>query len=43
VEGTDAVVVELALHKTAAVVTSNRQDLAALAEEAGRRLAVIDV
>ena len=43
VEVTDATVVETALRRGDAVVTSNRADLALLAEAAGRRLAIIDV
>jgi hypothetical protein len=43
VEATDAVVVQAALSRQAVVVTSNRRDLEALADGAGRRLAVIDV
>jgi hypothetical protein len=43
VEVTDATVVEGALRRGDAVVTSNRTDLAVLAQAAGRRLAIIDV
>ena len=39
----DAVVVAQALLANAAVVTSDRSDIAALAAAAGRRLAVLDV
>jgi len=43
VEVTEATVVEGALRRGDAVVTSNRTDLAVLAQAAGRRLAIIDV
>jgi hypothetical protein len=43
VEVTDATVVEGALRRGDAVVTSNRTDLVAVADAAGRRLAIIDV
>jgi len=39
----DATVVEGALRRGDAVVTSDRADLATLAEAAGRRLAIIDI
>jgi predicted nucleic acid-binding protein len=39
----DATVVESALRRRSAVVTGDRADLEALAEGAGRRLAVIDL
>ncbi len=39
----DATVVENALRRAAAVVTSNRTHIQALADAAGRRIAVIDI
>ncbi len=43
VEVTDATVVEGALRRGDAVVTSNRAHLVVLADAVGRRLAIIDV
>ncbi len=43
VEAADAVVVEGALRRGDAVVTSNRSHIEALAEGVGRRVAIIDV
>ncbi len=43
VEATDAVVVEGALRRQQAVVTSNRDHLEALADGVARRIAIIDI
>lgn len=43
VEATDAAVVESALRRQGAVVTSDREHLEALADGVGRRIGIVDI